>query len=336
MFANIGRAIKVACCGSSNSSAPRARIVAKHLMRPEGERRYLLALPSKSPTSKRPLVIALHGAGASAEQLFGMAFPPSPLSVWLEIGEREEIVVAAADAGKGGWSDCFASDARVAQKDDVAFIAAIIDHTIAEHEVDPERVYIIGVSRGGLLTYRVAAEIPHKLAGFSAVLACMPPPDRMRMPIKPLSALIIGATADPLMPYKGGKYFYTLGFLDPVTSIEDSARFWCELAGLSGKPAMSELTHRHAWDKTRMTHYLWGEDPAQLQVGLYKIDGGGHAEPSSTQRYPVWINKLVGRQNADLEVAEAAWAFFKDKRRSDTIFSPKTRRVTYADHRSAH
>lgn len=291
-------------------------MIVKSLNRPEGGRRYLMALPSKTPCSKRPLVIALHGTGATAEQLFGMAFPPSPLSVWLEIAERDDVVVVAADAGEDGWSDCFASDARVAKQDDVAFISAIIDHAIAEHEADPERVYVMGVSRGGLLAYRIAAEIPHKLAAFSAVLACMPPPERVRMPSKPLSALIIGATADPLMPYTGGKYFYALRFLDQVSSIEDSARFWCELAGLTETSAVSELAHRHDWDKTRVVLYLWGGDPTKLQVGLYKIIDGGHAEPSIAQRYPSWINKLVGQQNADLEVAEAAWTFFKDKCRA--------------------
>lgn len=48
-------------------------------------------------------------------------------------------------------------------------------------------------------------------------------------------------------------------------------------------------------------------------MGLYKIENGGHAEPSITKRYPYFINKLVGRQNADFEVAEAAWEFFREK-----------------------
>jgi polyhydroxybutyrate depolymerase len=51
-----------------------------------------------------------------------------------------------------------------------------------------------------------------------------------------------------------------------------------------------------------------------LQVGLYRIDGAGHAEPSRLKRYPRFINWLTGLQNADLEVAEAAWDFFREKR----------------------
>jgi polyhydroxybutyrate depolymerase len=284
------------------------------LPRPEGPRHCLLGIPSAASTAKRPLVIILHGAGASAEQVLGMAFPPSPLSVWLEIAEREQVIVAAPDAGKGGWSDCFADAARVARKDDVALIGAVIDHAVAVHGADEERVYVIGVSRGGWMAYRIAMEIPHRLAAFSSVLAGMPPRSHALQPRAPLSALIVGGTRDPLIPYRGGKYWYSLGFMEPVNSIEDSARVWRELAELPDTPDVTALPHRHAWDKTRATCTLWGDAADQLQVGLIRIDGGGHAEPSASRRYPGLINQLVGAQSADLDMAETAWDFFRDKR----------------------
>jgi polyhydroxybutyrate depolymerase len=310
----LGSTMRSAFLGSSTESAPRAPVVPGSLRRPEGERHFLLGVPSRPCAGKRPLVVVLHGAGASARQVLGMAFPPSPLSVWLEIAEREQVLVAAADAGKGGWSDCFASAERVARKDDVAFIGALIDRAIAAHDADPERVYVIGVSRGGLTAYRIAAEIPHKLAAFSALLACMPPPGRVAPPTVPLPALIVAATNDPFMPYGGGKFFRTLGFLEPMRGIDDSVKVWRELAGLPDTPVVAALPSSGADARTSATRFLWG-DAGGLQVGLYRIDGGGHAEPSRLQRYPGFINRLVGPQNGDFETAEAAWDFFKDKRR---------------------
>jgi polyhydroxybutyrate depolymerase len=309
-------AMRAAFVGAGAASAPCAAILPESLARPEGRRDYLLALPSRQPAGKRPLVVILHGAGASAKQVLGMAFPPSPLSLWLEIAEREDVIVAAADAGKGGWSDCFASDARVAKKDDVAFIGALIDDVIARYGADPDRIHVIGVSRGGMMAYRVAAEIPHKLAAFSALLACMPPHGRAKPPAVALPALIVGCTADPFMPYEGGKYFYTLGFLDPVMSIEDSVRVWRELAGLPDSPRVNEIAPATGRGRTRATRFMWGDASDGLQVGLYRIDKGGHAEPSRTRRYPGFLNRLVGPQNGDVEIAEAAWEFFRDKRAS--------------------
>ena len=95
--------------GSDTSTAPKARIEAATLQRPEGARHYLKALPGGAAAGKRPLVILLHGAGSSAAQLLGLKFPPSPLSLWLEMAEREHLVVIALDGskrrGERAWND---------------------------------------------------------------------------------------------------------------------------------------------------------------------------------------------------------------------------------------
>jgi polyhydroxybutyrate depolymerase len=65
---------------------------------------------------------------------------------------------------------------------------------------------------------------------------------------------------------------------------------------------------------TSLTSYLWGEAPAGLQVKLYKVIGGGHTQPSIAFRLPWTLRVLLGKQNGDVEFAEEAWAFFKDKR----------------------
>ncbi|MCC2954688.1 alpha/beta fold hydrolase [Massilia sp. IC2-477] len=298
----------------SGGTGPALVPTAATLARPEGARRYLVATPAGRSPAGRPLVLVLHGAGASAQQVLGQAHPPSPLSVFLEIAARDGLVVIAPDAGKGGWSDCFASSARVARKDDVGFIAALIDHAIAHHDVDPGRVYLIGVSRGGWMAYRAAVEIPQRLAAFSVVLAGMPLPGRSPAPGMPLPALVFGCTADPLIPYHGGKHWYAPWFIEPVRGIKDSVHAWRELAGLPDTPEVVRLAASDPRGRTSVTRYLWGGAPGGMQVGLYRIDGAGHAEPSRLKRYPRFINWLTGLQNADLEVAEAAWAFFRDKR----------------------
>lgn len=307
-------ALKAALQGSATISGPCAPVTQYVLERPEGLRHCLFGIPTATAAGKPALVIVLHGAGSSAQQVLGRAFPPSPLSRWLEIAEREHVIVAAPDAGQGGWHECFASAARVARKNDVAWIEAVIDHAIGALDADAQRVYLIGVSRGGWMAYRAAIEIPHRLAAFSAVLANMPPRAHAMQPQRPLPALIVGATDDPLMPYGGGKYWYTLGFSAPVNSIEDSARVWRELAGLPDTPAVTTFPRRHPGERTRSTLTLWGEASDSLQVGLIRIECGGHAEPSGSRRYPGLIGKLVGPQSADFEIAETAWTFFRDKR----------------------
>ena len=315
-------ALQATLLGTDERAAPCAAVTAHTLVGSQGARHYLLATPGGTTGTtgdRRALVIILHGAGASARQALGMAFPPSPLSVWLEIAERDGVLVAAPDAGKGGWNGCLVSSAQVASKDDVAFIGALIDEAIARHYADPARVYVIGVSKGGLMAYRLALELTGRLAAFSAVLASMPLPGRFTMPETPLSALIFGCTADPMMRYAGGKFFYSP--LDPVSSIEDSAAIWHVHAGLPETPAVHAIPRRDPKARTHATRYLWGEGGEAgdgLQVGLYKIEHAGHAEPSARKRYPRLINWVTGVQNGDFEVAEAAWEFFRHKRAGRT------------------
>ena len=309
--------------GASDSAGPSLAPVLATLERPEGTRHYLVAAPSTASSvatsGERALVIVLHGAGASAQQVLGLAFPPSPMSVWLEIAAREQLVVIAPDAGKGGWNDCYAAAARVAQKNDAAFIEALIDQAIDRYQVDPRRVYVMGVSRGGWMAYAVAAAIPHRLAAVSAVLASMPLPGRSEMPSLPLSALIIGCTADPLIYYHGGRPWYALGFAEPVRGIEATAHAWRAMAKLPDTPEVTRLPTSDLHGRTSVTRYLWGGAADGVQVGLYRVDGAGHAEPSRLKRYPRFINWLTGWQNADFEAAEAAWDFFRPKRSAQAL-----------------
>lgn len=102
--------------------------------------------------------------------------------------------------------------------------------------------------------------------------------------------------------------------MPPVRGIEDSVHAWRELAGLPDRPDIMRLPETDPRGRTGVTRLMWGDAPDRLQVGLYRIEGAGHAEPSRLKRYPRFINWLTGLQNGDLEVAEAAWAFFREKR----------------------
>lgn len=304
--------------GHKNPGGISAPVSKVEMMRPEGRRHYLKAAPQHSAARKRPLVIVLHGSGACAEQVLGMAFPHSPLSLWLEIAEREQLVVVAPDGvkqrGKRAWNDGYSAIASNPDVDDVGFIAAIIDRAVADDDIDPGRVYVIGVSKGGMMAYRLAAELGPKLAAFCAVLAGMPVARGYAAPSLPLSALVVAGTADPFIPYQGGKRWYTLHFMAPMLGIESTVALWRRLADLPERPARCRQIERSPGDPTQASLTVWGEDPAAIQVALLTIVGGGHAEPSRSRRYPAMFNRFPGRQNGDFEIAEQAWEFFKDKR----------------------
>lgn len=291
------------------------------ISRPEGPRNYLVALPDQMSTDKHPLIILLHGHMGSAAQLLGQERSVAPMSVWLKIADREGLIIAAPDGAKGsdgkqGWHDCRADESKNTRTDDVGLIQAIIDREINEHDVDPNRIYVMGMSNGAMMTFRIASELGNKLAGFATVSGSMASVSDCPTPKVPLSALIISGTADPLVPYDGGNvHFMSNKSLGGVISIEQSASVWRKLDGLSATPTqVMTLPHLNPDDQTSATKTIWGNNPKGLQVELLRINNGGHMEPSLTQHPRRLYTMIVGKQNEDVETAEEAWAFFKDKR----------------------
>ncbi|MFO1340839.1 MAG: PHB depolymerase family esterase [Burkholderiaceae bacterium] len=317
----VRRTVLAAACWPAVGPAAAATIRPLDLPRPEGPRRVLVADPAVPAKGLRPLVVLLHGHGGTAAQLLGQQRSAAPLSRWLAIADREGWLLAAPDGAPGadghpGWNDCRADAANNPRTDDVGLVAALIDEMVAHHGADPSRVYVMGMSNGGIMGFRMASELPGRLAAFATVGASMPSSAACPAPTRGVPALVIAGTADPLVPYGGGEvHFLTKASRGAVLGAEATAERWRQLNGLPADPARREvLPHRDPADRTRATRTVWGTDPTQAQVELLRIDGGGHIEPSLAEHPHRLYTTVVGPQSTDVEAAEEAFAFFKDKR----------------------
>ncbi|HJV47797.1 MAG TPA: PHB depolymerase family esterase [Geothrix sp.] len=286
----------------------------------DGPRRFLLAVPAGQPQSKRPLVIVLHGHMGSARNILGTGIQERcPLSAWARIADREGLVVAALDGAKGedgkqGWNDGRPGSTGNPTTDDIGFVKAVIDRMEREQGTDPSRVYAMGMSNGGVFTFRLALALDHPLAAIAAACASMPG-DHAPAPVsRRLSVLMIEGTKDPLMPYEGGQVHFYKKLRGAVLGTEASLTYWRKIDGLNGDPIQQPIPHSgHPGDPTRVTRLSWGE-PSGPQVVLLKVQEGGHCEPSVEHRYGLLYTAVCGKQNGDVESAEEAWRFFKNKR----------------------
>ena len=280
----------------------------------DGARTFLLLKPAaKGP---RPLVVLLHGHGGSAEQ----ALTRGPLAAWADISAREGVIVAALDGvkgpdGKRGWNDCRSGAAGNPATDDVAFVKAVIQQLEGTAGADPARVYLMGMSNGAMLTLRLAQQLDPAPAAFCAVCGLMADGGACGAPApRPIPALLIEGTADPLVPYAGGQVHFLRKQRGAVISAERTVAYWREAAGLGQATGASEaLSHREPSDPTRAFKTVWGKE-AGPQVEFIRVEGGGHAEPTLDHPYGALYRAFTGRQNRDLESAEEAWTFFKSKR----------------------
>lgn len=309
----------------SAQAAQASTILDRELARPEGRRHYIVVQPAALDSGKRPLVILLHGHGASAAMMVGLkSFAWLKMDEWTRLAEREKILLIAPDGEKGGdgkqaWNDCRGDATTNAVTDDVGFISALIDVAIADFHADPDRIYIFGSSNGGAMAYRLGIEIAPRLAGIGVQSATMPAKSRCANPTVPLPVFVTHGTDDRIVPYAGGEIgHWTLRGRGTGLGVEESVAIWRTLAGLPDTPTVYRFPQLQAADKTAATRFLWGSAGAGPQVELLRIDGGGHVHTSKTGDMPWLLRKLLGEMNHDVDTAEEAWSFFKDKRVAGT------------------
>jgi polyhydroxybutyrate depolymerase len=291
------------------------------LARPEGLRRYTVVEPDKLARSHRPVVILLHGYGANGAAMVGLdSIAGYRMQDWIRVAERERFMLIAPDGAKGAdgkraWNDCRADAPTNARVDDVGFIAELIDTAVARLGADPERIYVFGNSNGGTMAYRLGIELAPRLAAIGVQGALMPAQNRCKAPAQALPVFVSHGTADPLAPYGGGKVGnWLLRERGSGIGAEESVAVWRRLAGLAESTPAFRLPHLRSSDPTAAVRYVWGSDPARVQVEFLRIEGGGHAPASKADDLPWWLRKLVGQMNHDVDTAEEAWMFFREKR----------------------
>ena len=165
---------------------------------------YSIHLPSAYPKSKNPLplVVALHGGGGSGRQFETQ----SRLS---EKADKEGFIVVYPDGlqnpgilGLRTWNAgaCCGQSAVTRQADDVGFIRELIDKLVATYRIDSKRIYATGHSNGGMLCYRLACELPDKLAAIAANAGTMQVETACR-PTRVMPILHIHSQLDRNVPY---------------------------------------------------------------------------------------------------------------------------------------
>ena len=152
-----------------------------------------------------PMIIALHGWGASAHDLVGLA--------QMFDGGRSLVLCPqgplAFQAGSGqvgyGWfplKDDGPTDPAEVRKGADA-LQRFIDEALAAYPVDRRKIVILGFSQGGVMAYELALRDPGSYAGLIALSSWLPGPMVESIPanseLANLQALVIHGTKDPMI-----------------------------------------------------------------------------------------------------------------------------------------
>jgi polyhydroxybutyrate depolymerase len=269
------------------------------------KRCYQIHVPVFYTSSKPvPLLIALHGGGGNSARM-------GKFSGFDKLSDRDTFLVVYPQAYEKHWNDGRDMDIYASQKDqvdDVGFISALIDTVQKKYTIDPSKVYVTGMSNGGMMSYRLACELGHRIKAIAAVIANIPVKLKDSCnPSQAIPVLIMNGTEDPLMPFEGGDvHLGKRKNLGKVISTAETVKFWLDKNRCTGKPLLQNLPDKDPADGCRVTEtvYCTGVN----QVVLYTIVGGGHNMPGCTPYLP---KSIIGNTCGDINGAEVIWAFFK-------------------------
>ena len=257
------------------------------LVRPEGIEK----------TKPAPLLMVLHGSAGSGEDMMTVT-----RRGFERLADKEKFVVVYPDALERRWND------QGGTVDDVGFLLAIVDKLVADGLVDKNRIYVAGISNGGMMAQRLACEQADRIAGIATVAGGLPEPLQATCkPARALPVLVIHGTEDPIVPWSGGA---VAGFEDfgKVLSARETAKFWAANNRCGDGGVIAAEPDRDPKDGTRVKMEVFASCPAGAAVKLAAVEGGGHTWPGGYQYLP---ERFIGRTSQDVDANMLIWDFFK-------------------------
>jgi polyhydroxybutyrate depolymerase len=158
-----------------------------------------------SPPPQRRLVIALHGYTGSGRQF---AYYTA-----LHNAFGSDTVVAYPDAtkkttngDKPGWNAQFCCGSGwKTSVNDVEFIRMLIEELRAKHQIDAQRVFLVGFSNGAFMAQRFAAVHPELVSGVAVISGTIGTKNNFLQPKAPVPMLLTHGAKDTRVRYDGGE-----------------------------------------------------------------------------------------------------------------------------------
>jgi polyhydroxybutyrate depolymerase len=161
----------------------------------------------------RPATLAAHpGLVISLSGVFGDGFQAELTTGFDAEADRLGWIAIYPDSVLDGWMAYGNDDSwgHHPGADDVPFFRALIEQEIREDGVDRGRVFVTGMSRGGMMTHRAGCDLADVVAAIAPVSGNMATTagsatDVACNPAQPISVLAIHGTADGVIPFAGGR-----------------------------------------------------------------------------------------------------------------------------------
>lgn len=275
-------------------------------------RRYQVYVPrGYDGRAALPVVVGYHGGGSRPEafrqqaQLEPVADRHGFFVVYPDGSGRAIIAGKRLLTFNAGTCCGYALKNKV---DDVGFTDALLDDLPRHYPIDPERIYLTGMSNGAMMIYRLACELSERIAAIGPVAGDMgvsgPAPTR------PVPVIHFHGLKDQNAPFQGGLGERSVQ-PNPHRSIPETIGYWIKFNHCQPQP----VERKQERDYLRE---LWGPATGTdgAPVELYTLPEGGHTWPGGED---ITAHLNTGRLIASVHASELMWQFFTHFTRSNRL-----------------
>ena len=262
-------------------------------------RSFTVAGPGAAGGAKLPLVLVLHGGmghGDGIRRSTGFdrkAAAEGFIAVFPDGTARRNGRFRTWNAGH-----CCGYAAETGA-DDVGFLLALVEQMKTKHAVDPARIYVTGISNGGMMAQRLALEAPTVFAAVAPVVSGLNGDERL--PRHAVPALIINGVQDQTIPFAGGPLKRDRGMKEniPFKPATYQGQYWAKANACSGmnKQGPGQLGKP-------LTILTWACPPPR-EVVQYLVHDQGHAWPGARK------GALGDTPSKNLNATDVIWSFFE-------------------------
>ncbi|MBT1704426.1 alpha/beta hydrolase family esterase [Chryseosolibacter indicus] len=281
-------------CSDDGSSAQALRL--EQSIKVQGiVRTFLINLPGDyyDNDADRALVIGLHGAGGS-----GLQFEKD-YELQTKVNGAGAIAVFPDGVNSTGplklrfWNAGNCCDYSMEQNiDDVGFIRTLLTHLTDTYRIDESRIFVAGMSNGGMFAYRLACEMSERFAAIAVVsgtLMVSEPCDATT----PVPVLHLHSIKDEKVPFAGGKGLGGYNY----TPVELSVQTWSAINGCAQPMAEEDYG----------LYSVFRSEGCLAPVQLYVTEDGGHAWPGSKK-----ARHAADEPSVAINGNDVIWNFFSE------------------------